>query len=430
MYTLLKQFVISVLLFEARLLLRRTKPKIIGITGSVGKTTTKDAIYAVLKGHTHVRKSQKSYNSTIGVALTVLGLENAWGNPFLWCKAMIDGAFIALFTREYPEVLVLEMGVDRPGDMDILTSLVTPDIVVLTRLPDVPVHVEFFASPKDVCEEKMTLVRALAPDGVLVYNNDDEIIRSYLPEVRQKTISYGRYAPADFKVKGDRVLYDGSRPTGMEYTITHGQDAAPVRLQHVLGVQHIYNVAAAVAVGSQFGVSLEQAAAAFASFESAPGRMRLIAGVRGTTLIDDTYNSSPIAAERALETLAELDVPAKKVAILGDMLELGQFSVAEHTRIGTIAGTAVDRLITVGVRSRATAEAARAAGLDASDVFQFEHAAAVIAALDELVGNDDVVLIKGSQSIRTERITKALMARPEQAAACLVRHDSVWLAKP
>lgn len=129
----LKLAIERILFFEARILLARKKPRIIGITGNVGKTSAKDAVYTVIHSHVRARKSEKSFNSDIGVTLTILGLPNASNNLFLWVINIVEGLFIAFFTRNYPEWLVLEMGVDRPGDMKRLASLVRPDIVVLDR---------------------------------------------------------------------------------------------------------------------------------------------------------------------------------------------------------------------------------------------------------------------------------------------------------
>ncbi len=215
MHELFKYVVTKILMYEAKFLLWRKRPIIIGITGSVGKTTTKDAIYAALKSTVNVRKSEKSFNSNIGVALTILGLQNAWNNPLLWLKNIFDGALHALIPVSYPAVLVLELGVDRPGDMRTLTELIKPDIVVLTRLPDMPVHVEFFNSPEEVREEKLVLVQALKKDGVFIYNNDDERIRQYVDEVRQPSFGYSRYSHSHFQVKADKILYDGGQASGM-----------------------------------------------------------------------------------------------------------------------------------------------------------------------------------------------------------------------
>lgn len=429
MHELFKNVVTTILTYEAKVLLRRKKPIIIGITGSVGKTTTKDAIYEVLKEKRHVRKSEKSFNSNIGVALTVLGLQNAWNNPFLWLKNIFDGAVYAFFVRDYPEVLVLEMGVDRPGDMKTLTQFVRPDIVVLTRLPDTPVHVEFFASPEEVCDEKLVLVNALKPDGIFIYNNDDERVRQSAEEVRQQSFGYGRYSQTHFMATGDKILYDGGAPSGMECTVSYLGEEARVRLRGVLGVQHAYNLAAAVAVGHQFDISLSEATEALDDMKSPPGRMRLIPGWNKTLIIDDTYNSSPVAVEHALQSLNEIKVPKRKVAILGDMLELGQFSVREHERIGALVADTADVVITIGLRARKIASAALAHGLSEKNIFQYDKADRLVSEVRQLIEESDVILVKGSQGTRAEKVVKALMADPDKASQLLVRHDEAWLQK-
>ena len=429
MHELFKYIVTAILTFEAKILLRRKRPKIIGITGSVGKTTTKDAIFTVLKNEVHVRKSEKSFNSNIGVTLTILGLQNGWNSPWLWLRNIVDGAFQALFATDYPDVLILELGVDRPGDMKTLTKFIKPDIVVLTRLPDMPSHVEFFSSPEEVREEKLTLVKSLKVDGVFIYNNDDERIRQYVEEVRQPSFGYSRYSQSHFQASGDRILYDGGFASGIEFNVSHLEEKVKVALQGALGVQHAYNVVAAMAVGSQFGITLEQSAKSFDNFKPVPGRMRLVNGRNKTLLIDDTYNSSPVAAERALQTLDELKTPKRKVVILGDMLELGQFSVREHQHVGSLVAEVADVLITVGLRSRKTAISALEHGLSEKCVFQYENIEKLIAEIDSLIEPEDTVLVKGSQSIRAERVVKALMANPEKAPELLVRQDNAWLRR-
>jgi UDP-N-acetylmuramoyl-tripeptide--D-alanyl-D-alanine ligase len=421
-----KNGVTAVLTFEAQMLLKRHRPKIVGITGSVGKTSTKDAIYTVLKDHLHTRKSEKSFNSDIGVALTVLGLRNAWNNPFLWMKNIIDGGLHALFTREYPEVLVLEMGVDRPGDMERLTKWITPDVAVLTRFPDVPVHVEYFSSPEQVAQEKMALARGLAPEGVCVYNHDDEIITRHLEEIRQQCIGFSRYSPSQFTASGDTVIYDGSSPAGMEFTLTHvNEEHERFVVMGSLGQQHLYSYAAAAAVGSLFDISLKDAAAALKGHQPPQGRMRLIEGVSGTVIIDDTYNSSPTACEHALQALHELRAE-RKIAVLGDMLELGVYSVREHERMGEFLVGKVDMLVTVGVRSQRIAERALEFGLSEESIFSYDTAEQAAAELKKMLRKGDIVLVKASQGIRAERIVRAIMRDPAEAGSLLVRQDSAW----
>ncbi len=428
--SLFKKIVTTILIWESRIILKRKKPIIIGITGSVGKTSTKDAVYAVLKDSVHVRKSEKSYNSSIGVTLTILGIRNAWSSPWLWAKALFDGAMNAFFVREYPDVLILELGVDRPGDMKVLTDFIKPDIVVLTRLPDMPSHIEYFSSPAEVCEEKFALVRALKPKGVFIYNNDDEKIRSYVQEVRQQSIGFSRYSPSQFTASGDKILYDGSLPNGIEFTITHVNEEVRVMLHGTVGVQNAYNYAAAMAVGSQFDVSLQDAAIALNKFSSPQGRMKIIQGKNKTLIIDDTYNSSPAASERALQTLKELVGVKRKIAVLGDMLELGHFSVREHERVGIHVAESADLLFTIGLRAQKIAESALDHGMSEKNIFQYDSTERLSEELSAMLQEGDIILIKGSQSIRAERITKSIMASPDKAGKLLVRQDEAWLNKP
>lgn len=429
MKSLFKKVVVRVLTWEAKMLIKRTNPKIIGITGNVGKTSTKDAIYEVLKGHVHARKSEKSYNSELGVPLSVLGLPNAWNNPLKWVKNIVDGFVTAIHPGDYPKVLILEMGVDRPGDMAELTSWINPDVVVLTRLPDVPVHVEYFDSPEAVITEKRVLVDALKPDGVLVYNHDDERVRQVAESMRQQTIGYSRYSLSQFTASADKVIYESGRAKALEFTLTHLNKASLMYVQGSLGVPHAYNYAAATAVGTLFDVSIEDATRALREHVPPAGRMRLIDGIKDTTILDDTYNSSPLAAERALQTLKELKGVKRRIAVIGDMLELGQFSVREHEKLGEHAAGVVDVLITVGVRARGVARGALENGLSEKHIYQYESVERAGKELQEMLQPGDMVLVKGSQGIRLEKLVKEVMAHPEQAEKLLCRQSVNWQAR-
>lgn len=428
MKNLFKKIVVKLLTLEARLLLKRTKPTIIAITGSVGKTSVKDAIYQAIKDKVRARKSEKSYNSEIGVPLSVLGLPNAWSNPFYWLKNILDGLFLALFPGKYPEVLVLEMGVDRPGDMKRLAEWIKPDIVVLTRLPDVPVHVEYFSSPEAVISEKLNLVDALKSNGVFVYNHDDEKVLEVAGAVRQQSIGYSRYSASHFQAKSDDVIYESKVPVGMDLNISHIDETVEFILNGAIGVQHAYNFAAAAAVANLFDISLDDCSKSLMSYVPPPGRMRLIPGIKNTTIIDDTYNSSPVAAERALSTLFEIKAK-RKIAVLGDMLELGQYSVLAHEKVGEQAAEGVDLLVTVGVRARGIAEGALDAGLSEKRIMQFDDAISAGRELQNLIQDGDVVLIKGSQGVRCEKIVEEIMANPNDASKLLVRQSTVWREK-
>lgn len=420
----------AILTAEARMLIKRTKPMIITVTGSVGKTSTKDAIYATIKGKLPARKSQKSYNSEIGIPLTVLGLSNAWNNPIFWLKNIIDGFFTALFPGDYPKVLVIEAGVDRPGDMKNLTSWLKPDVVVLTRLPDVPVHVEYFKMPEDVVEEKMQLVYALKPEGVLVYNHDDTIIRDQLENVRHRSIGYSRYSDSQFRMSNDSFLYQDDMISGLQFDVSSFEENANVKVRGMAGDHVLYSCGAALATASLLEVSLEQAAKELSGLEPTPGRMRILPGIKHTTIIDDTYNSSPVAVESALATMREVHGVKRKILVLGDMLELGQYSVREHERMGYLAAGSADILFTLGVRSRKIVEGALENGMDEEKIFQYEDVKRAGRELQAMIEPGDIILVKASQGIRAERIVEEIMYEPERAEELLVRQGRAWQNKP
>lgn len=430
MKSLFKYIVIALLTLEARIVVRRHRPRIIAITGSVGKTSTKDATYFAL-AHSHsVRRNQKSFNSEIGVPLTILDLQNPWGSPLGWIRALGRGMITAVGITTYPEWLVLEAGVDRPGDMRKLCRWLTPDVVVLTRFPDTPVHVEAFPSPNAVIAEKRNLVRALSPDGILVVNYDDPKTRREQPREQQRICTFGLAQGADVRGRNVKPLYEEKTIVGMQCNVLVGDEVAELTLRGVLGVQPVYAALAGIAVAVSIQVPLADAVAGVAEGAHAPGRMRLLSGKSETTIIDDSYNSSPAALEEALATLGRLTVEGCKIAILGDMLELGEYTVTAHTEGGAYAAEIVDELVTVGVRARTFAKSAREAGMAAEHIHECADAYKAAKLVLALMREGDVILIKGSQTgIRLERAVKALMQEPERAGELLVRQEDEWLKR-
>ncbi len=375
----------------------------------------------------HARKSEKSFNSDIGVALTILGLHNGWNSPLAWAKNIIDGLLQVVFGGEYPKVLVLEMGVDRPGDMKPFTAWIRPHIVVLTRLPEVPVHVEYFSSPQQVIEEKMTLVHALRPQGTLLFNADDPKIISAIKQVNVQALGFGHADNAHFHASQESLLYKGDTLFGTSFTLRNiSGEEGQVEVHGAVGTQHTYAYSAAVGVASILDIALPVATIALQSHVPPQGRMRLFDGINGSRIIDDTYNSSPTACEHALSTLAQVETKGKKIAILGDMLELGQFSVQEHERVGRLVPKTADVLVTVGVRARAIAETALNEGFSQEQVHQFDDADSALASVRSLVFEGDVILVKASQGIRAERITAELLRDKARDSGELVRQDTMW----
>lgn len=428
MHHYLKQLVVALLTWEAKMVLKRHKPKIVAVTGSAGKTSTKDAIFAVLSDGRYVRKSEKSYNSELGVPLTILGLESGWGSAIRWIKNVIKGAVVAFGREKYPEWLVLEVGADRPGDIRRIARWLRPDVAVITSIPDVPVHVEFFPNPKALAREKKRLAEYMKPNGILVINGDDMHTQEILMAHRDSAVSFGFEGHNAFVATDAGVQYEDKKPVGMHFYSNHSGSRMSVSLFGALGLPRVYSALAALAVAEAAGVPQEAAAEALRTWAPPPGRMRIIAGIRGATIIDDTYNSSPAAAHSALHMLKEIKGFKKRIAVLGDMLELGRFSKDAHTEVGKHVARMATELITVGLRSRATAEAAMDSGLSETKIRQYEQGESERAGkeLEPEMDAQTLVLVKGSQSMRMEKVVLELMAEPLRAEELLVRQDADW----
>lgn len=428
MASFFKKCIVFILTLEARAVLARTKPRIIAITGSVGKTTTKDAIYAAIHERVYARKSLKSFNSELGVPLTILGLDNAWSNPFRWLWNLVRGALIALYPGNYPNYLVLEVGADRPGDIRRVASWLKPDFAVFTGVPEVPAHIEYFNSPDDVLKEKRALAEYVRPGGKIIVNGDDERARTIHGDYRGISITYGLESNNDFHASHEEVMYEHDTAVGIRFRANRAASSVPVTIYGALGRPRVYAALAAIAVAECVGVDTVTAAQALAGWEATPGRVHIIAGQKGSLIIDDTYNSSPAAALAALDILADIKTSGRKIAVLGDMLELGRFTKESHRKVGERAAKCADLLITVGFRSRATGEAALDAGMPDTNVREYDINEAERAG-DELLRElqpGDVVLVKGSQGMRMEKAVLALMAEPQRAEELLVRMDPDW----
>ena len=427
----LRGLVAGILTWEARFVLARFKPRIIAVTGSVGKTTTKDAIFAALSEHVYVRKSEKSYNSEIGVPLTILGFENAWRNPFLWLWNLVKGLALIIMPDKYPQWLVLEVGADRPGDIRRIAHWLKPDIVVMTGVPNIPVHVEYFRSPEELVREKQVLAEYLKPGGKLIVNGDDVRMREFRSTFRGACITFGIEENNDCRGEKEEIVYERGEPIGVQFRVNYKNSSFPISIFGALGRPRVYAALAALVVGEAIGVDMVSMARSLTQWAPPPGRLRLVRGLRGSIIIDDTYNSSPAAAMAALDTLKNVDAK-RRIAVLGDMLELGKYAAEAHKQVGERAVACADVLFTVGFRARTIGEAALDAGISESDIREYEHSEAERAGkeLELELKEGDVVLVKGSQAMRMERTVLEIMAEPARAEELLVRQDPAWLAKP
>ncbi|TSC71025.1 MAG: hypothetical protein G01um101449_208 [Parcubacteria group bacterium Gr01-1014_49] len=423
MRKVLKFFVASSLGFVARAVVHRYHPTVVMITGSVGKTSTKDAVAAVLATRFFVRASDKSFNSEFGVPFTILGVENPWGNPFAWFSVAKNALALLVLPNHYPNLLALEVGADRPGDLARIVRMATPDAVVVTRLPEIPVHVEAYASPEAVREEEFSPAYALSASAPLIVSSDDLYALDMAVRTSSHVISYGTSAEAAVRISDTGFYESDGEVVGMRAVASMNGEQAELIVKGSVGLTQLLPAAAALAVASAFSIPLQEAIGALESHEPPPGRGRLLRGKNGSTIIDDSYNASPAAVEEALATLKAFPHAKRRIAILGDMLELGRYSVMEHERIGKLACSSADLIISVGIRARAFC-----ASSGATEAMQFDSAHTAAAALPGLLKEGDVVLVKASQSVRTERIVEALLANPSDAAR-LVRQEKAWKRK-
>lgn len=422
------KFLLQRLLASAsRYTLRRFRPKIVGITGSVGKTSTREAVFAVLSSRYRVRRSEKNYNTEIGVPLTVLGLPHYGRNALGWLWGIGRArARAALYSPGYPEILVLEMGADRPGDIGYLAKIAPPLVGVVTAIGETPVHVEFFAGPGEVAEEKANLVAVLPPEGHAVLNGDDVAVLGIRGRTRARVLTFGFRKEATVRIQRYELDAAG-HPPGIRFGLAGNGEVATVMLKNTFGRQQAYAAAAAACVGLAFRMRLGEIARALGRYESPPGRLKVLAANRGALILDDTYNASPVATLAALEVLAEF--PARRrIAVLGDMLELGQYTEEAHRLVGEKAAAVADIFIGVGERMKfALNEASR--GSHRPEVRWFATSREAGGELDRLLRPGDVILVKGSQSMRMERAAEEVMAEPERAKELLVRQDAEWRKK-
>lgn len=415
----------------ARLTLLRYKPKVIGITGNIGKTSVKEAVYAVVSAAHRVRCGEKSFNNELGVPLTILGIQSGGKNYVRWAFALAVSCARLLYCR-YPEMLVIEMGVDKPGDMEYLLSMVSPDIAVFTSVGDVPAHIENFISREALVREKLKLAWAVSSSGKIVFNADVPAWAEIKMKAKVPAFSYGFSDEAIIKIQQPEYRFtekDGRKtPIGMGVKIEYKGNMVPFRLDGAFHLQSgAYIAAAACAVGTALGMHLVEISSALSSRYAPPkGRLTLLEGIRGSMILDDTYNASPSSAEAALEALSALS-SVRKIAALGDMLELGAHSEEAHRAIGRKAAASCDILITVGARMRFAADEARVRGFkEGTNLFSYDTSELAGAALARIVGEGDTVLVKGSQGMRMEKAVKEIMAHPEKAKELLVRQEEGW----
>jgi UDP-N-acetylmuramoyl-tripeptide--D-alanyl-D-alanine ligase len=357
---------------------RKSLPlKVLAITGSNGKTSTKDFAAAVLAHRFRVTKTQGNFNNHVGLPRTMLEATSQ------------------------DEVAVWEIGMNHPGEVAMLAKLAAPDAAIITNIG--VAHIEFMGSHEAIAAEKGALAQAVGPGGIVILNADDPFSKSIAARTRAKVVLAGTTGGT---VRASEITQSA---TGTDFTILEGAHRCRAQLP-VPGLHMVQNALLAVAAGRMFGLSLEDCAAGLAAAPLTKARLQ-IKEIRGVQFIDDSYNANPESMKAALHTLVELDADGKRIAVLGEMRELGEESARGHREVGeTAAELGVDYLIAIGDVAAAIVRAAEHAGLKNSRAVSSTTEAAEV--LADIAEPGDLVLIKGSRAARTERVMERFGNQP------------------
>jgi UDP-N-acetylmuramoyl-tripeptide--D-alanyl-D-alanine ligase len=351
--------------------------KVIGITGSIGKTTTKEFTWRLLSRNLNVLKSEGNFNNQLGVPLSLLKLTDKH------------------------DVAVLEMAMSAPGEIKTLTRIAPPDIAVITNIK--PVHLQFFNSIEEIALAKKEILEGAKNDGIAVLNGDDPLVKKIAEGWKGKKILFG--LSAECEVRAQNIQKTGWK--GMAFELRYGNREEKISLPFFYE-SHLYNFLAAAAAAKALSVPFEDILPQIITLSLMPNRGTLVRLAKNIRLIDDSYNSNPAALEAALKALAPL-ASKRKIAVLGDMLELGEKEIEYHIQAGRqVAEWGWDILVTVGILSQYIAEGALSSGMRTDQVFSFKNSEEAAGELSPLLQEGDLVLVKASRKIETEKIVERL----------------------
>jgi UDP-N-acetylmuramoyl-tripeptide--D-alanyl-D-alanine ligase len=429
----LKIIIKKILRYQARIILKKYKPKVVAVIGSVGKSLTKEAIYTVISKKFHVRKSEKSFTNELGIPLTIIGSPYGMSSWIDILQACFFALKISLIRSTYPEWLILEVDSDKPGDLQNLTSWLAVDILVVTAIGEVPSHIELFGNMDKFLEEKKSFLASTKRDGVIIYNMDDSVTSNIALASNNRKVSCGLGSGGDYFGSDAEIIYgkenNRSIPVGMAFDITRGVVSHNIAIMETLGIQNIYACLLAFAVGSELGIAESKITQNLTKFKALPGRMRVLPGIKNSLLIDDSYNSSPIAMSQALSVFKELKTKGKKFVVVGDMMELGKFSGDEHRKVAQDIKLTADKVMCVGLRARKIAEELLSLGFSESDLYTFDDSVSAGKDLQNILEENDLVLVKGSQAVRMEKVVEEVMRHPEDREELLVRQEEEWVGR-
>lgn len=362
--------------------LKREKYQIpvIAITGSVGKTSTKDIIYSVISQKYNTLKTQGNMNNHIGLPMTILKLQNH-------------------------EAIVVEMGMNHIGEIKYLSNIAKPDIAVITNIGTA--HIGNLGSRENILKAKLEILEALNEKGYLIINNDNDLLNKWNKENKTyKVITYGIKNKSQYNIENIEYTEKGSTYNLIDRTLDKNKDNNEKIKVPTGGEAFIYNSLAAISVGKTLGLTMQEIKTGIENFELSKMRLDVQKTQYGYTIINDCYNANYDSMKSAIEYLINIE-GKRKIAVLGDMLELGQFSKKLHEKVGEeVAKNKINILITVGNESKNIAEIARQNGVE--HVYTFDKNEEAIEKLKKILAKDDIVLIKASNSMNFKQMVEEL----------------------
>jgi len=398
----------KILRFLAVITLQKYQPQIVVVVGSIGKTSTKEAIYSVLAGRFVTRRNIKNYNNEIGVPLTIINCDSGERSIFKWIKIFAQGILLNILKdKGYPEFLVLEMAADKKGDIKYLMDMLPPQllkVVVLTAIT--PVHLEFFENINNIFEEKTTPFSYLEKDGSVIFNMDNCDVYKVKEKINSRLLTYGLNRNAD--VNASEIEYDDS---GLKFKINYKNEVLLSELKGAIANYQIYPILGGISVGICLGLKLEEIIPFLKKYQILSKRMQKIKGIKNSIIIDDTYNSSPEALKKAIQALINFSFGQRKIIVLGDMLELGPDSEKLHRQAGEMISKTkgIDYLITLGEKAKYIFEEALKNNFPKDKALHFLDKNKIIEFLLEIIKENDVVLVKGSRGMEMEKIVEKII---------------------
>ncbi len=399
----------------AKLIIWKYHPIVVAVTGNVGKSSTKEAISLVLSKKYTVRKNELNYNTPIGVALTIIGVDQKGSSSALiWLKHLLIGLKLLIKrSKKYPQVLILEYGADRPNDIKKLCNIARPDIAVVTSIGNIPVHIQFFPDIDSVYNEKSTIVKMLKRKGTAVLNYDNEKIYNFRKLTKENIISYGFSEGSDvhissYKINCKEDLLDSSMYMRFDYK----NHFAPFEITGALGRGFAYSFLCAVSVGMVLDINLVDSLHSLEDYQLLPSRLNLIHGIKNSFILNDCYNASPIAVENALNVLSDFD-SNRKVFVFGDMRELGLYSEKAHRMVAKqIIDSNIKVFVGIGENVKFSIDSLEKLGFDKNNIFHYDNSNDARLKIQDLIYPGDLILIKGSHGVHLEIIAKEIAFDP------------------